>query len=101
MSSLLGDNPPPELQHLLSNETQVTQDTPATFIWHTANDASVPVQNSLLFAQALSDHGVPFELHVYPHGAHGAGLAEQDPQLRSWTTLCAGWLARLGFGHDV
>jgi acetyl esterase/lipase len=101
MSSLLGNNPPPELLHLLSNETQVTRDTPATFIWHTANDASVPVQNSLLFAQALSDHGVPFELHVYPHGAHGAGLAEQDPQLRSWTTLCAGWLARLGFGHGV
>jgi acetyl esterase/lipase len=101
MHSLLGDNPPPDLQRLLSNETQVTRDTPATFLWHTADDASVPVHNSLLFAQALGEHGVPFELHVYPHGAHGVGLAEHHPELRSWTSLCALWLARLGFGHGV
>jgi acetyl esterase/lipase len=101
MRSLLGDDPPPDLQRLLSIETQVTRQTPPAFIWHTADDASVPVQNSLLFAQALSDHQVPFELHVYPHGTHGAGLATHDPRLSSWPLLCATWLARLGFGSGV
>ena len=56
----------------------VTEKTPATFLWHTATDALVPVANSLLYAKALADHKVPFSLHIYPAGAHG--LATVDAQ---------------------
>jgi acetyl esterase/lipase len=61
----------------------------------------VPIQNSLLFAAALAEHGVPFALHVYPRGAHGLGLGsrEWDPAGRHpWTTQCALWLQEQGFG---
>ena len=97
MINLLGENPPPELRHLLSNETQVTNDTPPAFIWHTCEDAAVPVENSLLFAEALSRHSVPFALHIFPSGPHGLGLAESHPDVGMWTELCHQWLQRLGF----
>lgn len=97
MVSLIGENPPDELKNFLSNELHVTPDTPPTFLWHTADDQSVPVENSLLFAQALSRCGVPFELHIYPHGRHGLGLAVDDPHVRGWTELCTRWLKSLGF----
>lgn len=67
-----------ELLRLNSLELQVTEDTPRTFLWHTAADGSVPVENSLLFAQALSRHGISFELHVYPEGKHGLSLANAE-----------------------
>ena len=59
----------------VSLETRVTKDTVPAFIWHTRNDELVPVQNSLLFASALAENGVPFEMHVYPDGVHGLSLA--------------------------
>ncbi len=62
----------------LSLETQVNQDTPPTFIWHTAQDTDVPPQNSLLFASALLSNNIPCELHVYPKGCHGLSLANQE-----------------------
>lgn len=79
--NLLGEHPSPELVRLLANELQVTKETPLTFLFHTAEDATVPVQNSLMFAAALADQGVPFALHIYPKGAHGIGLGthERDP----------------------
>jgi acetyl esterase/lipase len=98
--NLLGDNPSPELVRLLSNELQVTKDTPPTFLFHTAEDQAVPVENSLLFAAALAKHGVPFALHVYPKGRHGIGLGsgQWDPASRHpWTTQCALWLKEQGF----
>jgi len=61
----------------LSLETAVTKDTPPTFLWHTMTDDSVPVENSLLFAAALTTHGVPFELHIFPNGPHGLSLATE------------------------
>jgi acetyl esterase/lipase len=96
-AALLGDDPPESLVRLLSNELQVTTDTPATFLWHTANDESVPVKNSLLFASALNHHKVPFDLHIFSDGPHGVGLAEEHPTLSMWTKCCAAWLREIGF----
>lgn len=62
---------------LLSLEENVTAEMPPTFIWHTFNDEAVPVENSLLLAQAMRDAGVPFELHIFPHGCHGLSLATE------------------------
>ncbi len=95
--NLVGENPPPGLKELLSAETRVTAATPPCFLWHTADDASVPVQNCLTFAEALKTKEVPFELHVFPHGRHGLGLANDDPIVGQWKGLCATWLKGLGF----
>jgi acetyl esterase/lipase len=92
--NLLGDPADPALVELLSNEKQVTSRTPPTFLWHTADDAGVPVENSLLFFEALKKAGVPAELHVFPHGRHGLGLAPGDPVVSQWADLCARWLPR-------
>lgn len=89
--NLLGENPPAELVEKLSSEKQVTARTPPCFLMHTADDA-VSVENALLFAEALRKNRVPFELHVYEHGVHGYGLAQNDPILRTWTNRCADWL---------
>lgn len=93
--NLLGDNPSPEQIRLLSNELQVTKDTPPTFLFHTVADRAVVVENSLDFAAALARNGVPFSLHVYPDGPHGIGLGTRnwDPAARHpWTAECARWL---------
>lgn len=100
--NLLGDNPDPKLVELLSNEKQVTKDTPPTFIFHTFEDATVKVENALEFAAALRRNGVPFALHIYPKGGHGMGLGSNqwDPENRHpWTTDCALWLKEIGFGN--
>ena len=94
---LLGPNPSPELIEQLSADRQVTPRTPPTFLWHTADDAVVPVENALAYAAAVRANGVPFELHVYAHGRHGVGLAGDDPVLRTWTDRCADWLKGRGF----
>ncbi len=73
-TNLLGPNPSPALVTLLSNELQVTAATPPCFIFHTWEDTTVKVENSLAFAAALRAHGVPFDLHIYQHGGHGTGL---------------------------
>jgi acetyl esterase/lipase len=95
--ALIGENPPEELVHSLSNETQVTSSTPPTFLWHTANDDGVPVENSLLFANSLSQYKIPFDLHIFQDGPHGVGLAEDNPTLSVWTRLCENWLRSIGF----
>jgi acetyl esterase/lipase len=95
--NLLGDNPAPELVALLSNDEQVTKETPPTFLVHTVNDAGVPVENSLLFVAALRKASVPFEVHLYERGPHGFALGGNDPALSSWTGRCADWLRLYGF----
>jgi acetyl esterase/lipase len=103
--NLLGDDPPAELVHSLSNETQVTAETPPTFLVHTNEDTAVPVENSLLFAMALRKAKVPLELHVFEKGRHGLGLgngAKQfgigpDPAFQAWPKLCEVWLRGQGF----
>lgn len=78
--NLLGENPSPELVELLSNEKQVTKETPPTFLFHTYADPGVPVENALLFAEALRKNHVPFDLHIYEKGGHGMGLGPQRDQ---------------------
>ena len=86
-----------------SLETQVDETTPPVFLWHTASDESVPVQNSLLFAGALAAAKVPFELHIYPFGPHGLSLATKevedpeknrfaDPHVAEWFGTMVKWL---------
>lgn len=94
---LLGADPDPEQLHRLSNDEQVTEHTPPTFLWHTSDDEAVPVENSLRFATALRSRGVPFDLHVYAHGRHGLGLANDDSHVGGWTGACASWLRLNGF----
>ncbi len=77
--NLLGKNPPQELMDLLSNELQVKPNTPPCFLVHGADDKTVPIENSLMFAQALAKNHVPFELHVYEHARHGFGLEDKYP----------------------
>ncbi len=89
--NLLGPDPSPELVELLSNEKQVTKDTPPTFIWHTWEDPGVYVENSLDFAYALRRNRVPFDLHVYEKGSHGMGLG-RGPEHHPWTLDCLYWL---------
>jgi acetyl esterase/lipase len=88
--NLLGDRL--DLSAELSLENLVTADAPPMFLWHTAEDAVVPVQNSYLLASALAEQGVPHEVHVYPHGRHGLGLAAGEGAAEGWTALCADWL---------
>jgi acetyl esterase/lipase len=95
--NLLGENPTTEAIKLYSNELHVTKDTPPTFIAHAVADPGVPVENSLLFANALRNAHVPFELHLYEKGPHGFGLAPNNPILSTWTELCANWLSVHGF----
>ena len=92
--NLLGDNPSPEVIRLLSNELQVTAQTPACFIWHTYEDKTVPVENSLMFADALRRAGVPFDLHVYQKGGHGLALAGGN---HPWLQDLLFWLKAQGF----
>ena len=95
--NLLGREPAPELVRLLSNETQVTSETPPTFLVHSTDDKAVPVQNSLLFYDALKRNGVQAEMHVFEYGGHGFGLAPKDPVLSAWTTICESWMRRHGW----
>lgn len=93
-SNLLGPNPEPALVELLSNEKQVTPETPPCFIWHTWEDKGVKMENSMAFAAALREKGVPFELHIYEKGGHGMGLGNGH----RWTSDCLAWLKERGFG---
>ena len=90
--NLLGDKPDPAMIQLLSNELQVTSNTPPTFLFHTTEDQVVPVENSVLFYLALRKAGVPVEMHVYQKGRHGVGLAASDPILSTWPDRLAAWL---------
>jgi acetyl esterase/lipase len=105
LRNLLGENPSPELVESLSNERQVTKETPPTFLAHTNADAGVPAENSLLFALALRKAGVPVELHLFERGQHGLGLGggiakfkvAPDPAFQAWPKLCETWLKNQGF----
>lgn len=94
--NLLGDNPDPKLVESLSNELQVTKDTPPTFLFHTNEDTGVPPENSVLFYLALRKAGVPAELHIYERGRHGLGLAHMDAAGGTWPARLADWLRTRG-----
>lgn len=77
MRNLLGHEPDKMEVQRFSNEQNVTEHTPPTFLWHTVEDQTVPVLNSIVYAKALADHQVPFELHIYPSGPHGLSTADK------------------------
>ncbi len=94
-----------------SLERQVGAGTPPVFLWHTAADETVPVQNSLLLAWALAERRIPFELHVYPRGVHGLSLATKEveepekqrwagPHVAEWFGDCIRWLALTVGGRE-
>jgi len=98
-NNLLGEDAPAEMLEYMSLEKQITEKTPPCFLWSTSDDGSVPVQNSLLFALGLRKHKIPFEMHVYPSGNHGLGLAETAPnqQIQTWMPHCIHWLKEMGW----
>ncbi len=94
--NLIGLDASHDLRAATSLEKLVTPSSPPVFLWHTADDASVPVEHSYLLAQALDANGVKHALHVFQHGRHGLGLAE-GTGAEAWTALCALWLEENGF----
>ncbi len=95
-----------ELLDRMSLEKQVTENTPPTFIWHTFEDGAVPVENALLFSQALNARKIPFELHIYPRGWHGLALANEETrhkldkeplpaECQNWITMAGTWVKNL------
>ncbi len=75
-------------------ENRVSENTPPVFIWHTSDDAAVNVKNSLVFGEKLRDYGIPFEMHIFPHGVHGLGLAKNTFDNVKWADLAADWIIR-------
>ncbi|HEV2696099.1 MAG TPA: alpha/beta hydrolase [Verrucomicrobiae bacterium] len=97
--NLLGTNQTPEMIKELSNELQVTTNTPPCFIWTTFEDKTVPMENSLMFASALRKNHVPFDLHIYEKGGHGMGLKDKPPfaHPHPWANDCLFWLNEQNF----
>ncbi len=93
---LLGDDPTQAMLANLSDETQVTKDTPPTFLFATTDDGVVPVMNSVAFYAALVKAEVPAEMHLFQHGNHGVGLASGNPQLNIWPELLIKWMRERG-----
>jgi len=91
-SKLLGTSPSDELVDFFSNELHVNKNTPPTFLVHATDDKAVPVDNSLMFYKGLKDADVLAEMHIYPNGGHGFGLATGKGYLQSWTYRLADWL---------
>ena len=94
---LLGEQADRQRKQQLSSEYNVTAHTPPVFLWHTADDASVPVENSFQFALALRTNNIPFECHIYQTGRHGLGLASESPDVARWTATCEVWLRKQSF----
>ncbi len=96
--NLIGEGCSDEEYNKVSLEKRVSPDTPPTFMWHTFEDATVPVENTMAFAGALRENDIPFELHIYPKGAHGYSLATKevsfnpDSHIATWIKLAVEWL---------
>lgn len=81
-------------QDYFSLQNRVSEKTPKCFFWHTSDDGGVNVKNSLVFAEKLREHSIQFEMHVYPHGRHGLGLAPNTEDVRQWADQAADWVWR-------
>lgn len=91
---LLGEERWEQDAPIYSLEKRVDENTSPCFLWHTAEDAAVPFENSLWMAEALHNKGIPVELHVFPYGGHGMGLAQGAPGgVERWAPLSAAWIA--------
>jgi acetyl esterase/lipase len=95
--NLLGAQATPAERAATSADLLVTASAPPFFIWHTAEDAAVPVQHGYLLGMALAAAGVRHALHVFEKGRHGLGLAEGSGDAERWTSLCEGWLREEGW----
>ena len=87
----------PELYDEFSVEKHVTAAMPPVFLWHTVDDESVPVQNSLLLLAAMQQAGVPYECHLFAHGSHGSSVCNveverENPEVAAWMDLSKAWL---------
>lgn len=89
--NLLGKKPSEELIHLFSNEEQITDYTPKAFMVHAADDKAVPIKNSLLYVEKLTENNVAADLHVYAKGGHGFGLNNKTTK-ELWFDRLAEWL---------
>lgn len=94
--NLLGTQPAPNLVENLSNEKQVTRETPPTFLLHTDEDDGVPAENSVAFFLALRRAKVPVEMHIYAKGPHGFGLGKKGEPVSTWPDRCVDWMRILG-----
>lgn len=90
--SLLGKAPARSLLDLLSVEKQVTANTPPTILFHSQDDAVVPVENSILFHQALTRAKVPADMHLFERGGHGFGMKRGLGTASDWPSLAEAWL---------
>lgn len=80
-----------------SPDLLVNDKTPTAFIWHTSDDDCVNVINSYLYAKALREHGIKHEMHIFPHGRHGLGVAKDSSHVAQWTKLLENWLRDIGW----
>lgn len=94
---LLGSNPSPEMITRFSNELNVTEKTPPTILIHAQDDQAVPVENSLVYFQALHKKGVPSALHIFPKGGHGFGFGKGKGSVENWRLILLDWLKDLSF----
>ena len=98
LSHILGNDPDPALVEKLSTVTQVTKETPPTFLIQSGADPTVPAEQSVMFYQALLKAGVPAEFHLYQTGRHGFGLGtKRDGPVSTWPNVCANWMRQMGF----
>jgi acetyl esterase/lipase len=96
-TNLLGEHPADELARGMSTETQVTAQTPPTFIYQTSADTTVPAENAVAYYLALRKAGVAAEMHIFRNGPHGTGLGMTDPALSEWPRLLMNWMRVSGF----
>ena len=104
IKNVSGSEPGTEQYRWFGLDRHVDEQTPPTFLWHTAEDKVVPVMNSLRFAEALSKFGVPYELHILPHGAHGmsvctAAVGSKSEYNARWVEWSIKWLNQI-FGFE-
>lgn len=95
-NNLLGEGAPADLVGLLSNELQVTSQTPPTFLFHSKADEGVKYEHSVRFQRALKDAGVPAELLLLETGGHGFGVGTEGEETGSWPAACEDWMRGLG-----
>jgi len=89
---LLGQDASPQLRRATSLDSLVTPASPPFFVWHTAEDPYVPPEHTYRFASALAASGVPHAVHVFAHGPHGLGLAQDAGEVAIWTRLANAWI---------
>ena len=88
---LLGENY--NIKDKFSTDKLINKTTPKAFIWHTSSDPCVDVRNSLIYAEKLKEYDIPFEMHIFPIGRHGLGLAtEEEPYVSKWSKLLLDWI---------